>query len=100
MKAKMKIGIGLKTKKKSMKKRILPIAKRGGFLPILPLLGGSLVGGAAGIAKAINDNKSAQRQLEELKHHNRVMEFTSLPTNVDEGSQQRKLREIKKKSKK
>jgi len=94
----MKIGIGLKTKKKSMKKRILPIVKRGGFLPILPLLGvGSLVGGAADIAKAINDNKSAQRQLEELKRHNRVIEFTSLPTSVDEGSQQRKLREIKKK---
>ena len=84
-----------------MKKRILSIAKRDGFLPILPLLGvGSLVGGAAGVAKAINDNKSAQRQLEELKRHNRVMEFTSLPTSMDEGSQQRKLREIKKKSKK
>jgi len=62
--------MGLKIKKKSTKKRTLPVAKRG-FLPILPLLGvvDSLVGGAAGIAKAINDNKSAQRQLEELKHH-------------------------------
>ena len=77
MKAKTKLGMGLKTKKKkTTKKRILPIAKRGGILPILPLLGviGSLVGGAAGVAKAVNDNKVAQRQLEELKRHNRAME--------------------------
>jgi len=33
-----------------------------------------LVGGAAGVAKAVNDNKAAQRQLKELKRHNRVME--------------------------
>jgi len=31
-----------------------------------------LVGGAAGIAKAVNDNKTAQRQLE--LRHNRAME--------------------------
>jgi hypothetical protein len=78
MKAKTKIGMGLKTKKKkkATSKRILPVAKRGGILPILPLLGvlGSLVGGAAGVAKAVNDNKAVQRQLEELKRHNRVME--------------------------
>jgi len=76
MKAKTKIGMGLKTKKKKKVKRILPVAKRGGILPILPLLGilGSLAGGAAGIAKVVNDNKATQRQLEELKRHNRVME--------------------------
>jgi len=70
MKTKTKIGMGLKTKK------ILPVAKRGGILPILPLLGilGSLAGGAAGVAKVVNDNKAAQRQLEELKRHNRAME--------------------------
>jgi len=38
MKAKMKIGIGLKTKKKKpTKKRILPVAKRDDILPILLL---------------------------------------------------------------
>lgn len=81
MKAKTKFGMGMKTKKSSMKKktakkRILPIAKRGGILPILPLLGvlGSLAGGAAGIAKAVNDSKAAQRQLEEMQRHNRAME--------------------------
>jgi len=52
------------------------LAKRSGILPILPLLEvfDSLVSGAAGKAKAINNNKAAQRQLEELKRHNRVME--------------------------
>ncbi|XP_077258538.1 uncharacterized protein LOC143895358 [Temnothorax americanus] len=76
MKAKTKLGMGLKTKKKKKNKRILPVAKRGGILPILPLLGilGSLVGGAAGVAKAVNDNKAARRQLEEMQRHNRAME--------------------------
>ena len=80
MKTKTKIGMGLKKKKRDKKKRaskrILPVAKRGGVLPILPLLGvlGSLVGGAAGVAKVVNDNKAAQRQLKELKRHNHVME--------------------------
>ncbi|KYN12689.1 hypothetical protein ALC57_15129 [Trachymyrmex cornetzi] len=76
MKAKTKIGIGLKTKKKKRSKRILPTAKRGGVLPVLPLLGvlGSLVSEAVGVAKAVNDSKAAQRQLEELQRHNRVME--------------------------
>ncbi|KYN20083.1 hypothetical protein ALC57_07570 [Trachymyrmex cornetzi] len=73
---KAKIGMGLKTKKKKRSKRILPTAKRGGVLTVLPLLGvlGSLVGGAAGVVKAVNDSKAAQRQLEELQRHNRVME--------------------------
>ena len=44
MKAKTKIGMGMKpkkktTKKKAAKKRILPTAKRGGALPFLPMLG-------------------------------------------------------------
>ncbi|KAL6445442.1 hypothetical protein ACFW04_000784 [Cataglyphis niger] len=82
MKAKTKIGMDMKTKtkmktkKKMMKKRILPTAKRGGVLPILPILGalGSLIGGAAGVAKAVNDSKTARHQLEELQRHNRAME--------------------------
>ena len=68
MKAKTKIDMGLKTKmkKQPMKKkikRIISMTKCGGILSIL-LLGvfGSLVNGAAGISKAINDNKTAQRQ--------------------------------------
>ena len=86
MKAKTKIGMGMKTKtrkrtsKRASQKRILPVAKRGGILPLLPLLGvlGSLAGGAAGIAKAVNDNKAAQHQLQEMQRHNRSMEGRGL----------------------
>ncbi|KYN29800.1 hypothetical protein ALC57_00751 [Trachymyrmex cornetzi] len=76
MKAKTKIGMGLKTKKKKRSKRILPTAKRGGVLPVLPLLGvlRSSVGGTARVVKAVNDSKAAQRQLEELQRHIRIME--------------------------
>jgi len=49
--------MGMKIKKKPTKKRILSVVKRGTF-SILPLLGVLLVSGAAGIAKAINDNKA------------------------------------------
>src|SRR5580765_125598 len=65
-----------KSKKKTKRKRVLPVAKRGGFLPLLPALGalGSLIGGAAGVAKVVNNNKAARRQLEELQRHNRAME--------------------------
>ncbi|KAM0731206.1 hypothetical protein ACS0PU_002266 [Formica fusca] len=90
MKAKTKLGMGMaaKTKRKkskrkvttSTRKRTLPVAKRGGFLPLLPLLGalGSLAGGAAGIVKAVNDRKAARRQLEELQRHDRAMEGRGL----------------------
>ncbi|KAL6261950.1 hypothetical protein P5V15_007034 [Pogonomyrmex californicus] len=81
---KTKIGMGLKMKKKptkrAMNKRIFPI--RNAVLSYLSChLGvlGSLVGGAADkVAKAVNDNKVVQRQLEELKHHNRAMESHGL----------------------
>ena len=39
---------------------------------------GSLAGGAAGVAKAVNDSKAAQRQLEEMQRHNRAMEGRGL----------------------
>lgn len=61
------------------KKRIIPIPKSGGFLPLIPLFAalgalGSIGGGAAGIAKAVNDAKAAREQLEEQKRHNIQME--------------------------
>jgi len=46
---------------------------------------GSLAGGAAGVAKAVNDSKAAQRQLEEMQLYNHAMEGRGLyltPTNV------------------
>jgi hypothetical protein len=61
------------------KRRIIPIPKTGGFLPLIPLFAGlsalgALGGGAAGIAKAVNDAKAATAKLEEAKRHNKAME--------------------------
>jgi len=82
MRAKTKLGMGLKKRRKTgrKKKRIFPVAKRGGLLPFLPMLEalGSLIGGAAGVAKAVNDGKATRRQLEELQRHNRAMEGRGL----------------------
>jgi len=64
MKAKTKIGMGMKTKvkkkkKKTAKKGVLLTAKRGGILPILLMCAlGSLIGGAAGMAKVVSDSKA------------------------------------------
>ena len=108
MKAKTKIGMGMKTKtrkrtpKRASQKRILPVAKRGGILPLLPLLGilGSLAGGVAGIAKAVNDNKAAQHQLQEMQRHNRSMEGRGLyltPYKRGQGISKRKKKTPKRK---
>ena len=65
--------------------RVLPVSsKTGGFLPFLvPIFAGlsatgALAGGAAGIAKAINDAKAAKQQLEENQRHNKKMEDIAL----------------------
>lgn len=65
--------------------RILPVPfKVGGFLPFLiPLFAGlsatgALAGGAAGIAKAVNDANKAKEQLAESKRHNRVIEQAAI----------------------
>lgn len=85
MKAKTKLGMGLREKrsqkKKKNNKRILPIAKRGGFLPfLLPALSaiGALTGGTAGVIKTINDAKAAKKLLEEAERHNRAIEGRGL----------------------
>lgn len=59
--------------------RIIPVPKTGGFLPLVPIFAGlsaagSLAGGAAGIAKAINAYKTAKKQLYEAQRHNKEME--------------------------
>lgn len=73
------------TKKLSApKKRIIPIPKTGGFLPFLiPLFAalgalGSIGGGAAAIARTVNDAKAAKQKLEEDKRHNLAMEQVSV----------------------
>ena len=65
--------------------RMLPVASKiGGVLPFLIALfaglsaTGALAGGAAGIAKAVNDANAAKRGLEKSKRHNETMEAISL----------------------
>ena len=64
--------------------RIIPLPKRGGFLPFLaPILAGlsavgSLTGGVAGVAKALNDVHAAKRAFEENKRHNKAMEAVAI----------------------
>lgn len=63
--------------------RVIPLPKCGGILPLIPIFAGlsalgSLAGGAAGIAKAVNDSKAAQKNLQESERHNRMMEAVAL----------------------
>jgi hypothetical protein len=73
---KNKTGIDLKLSNSQLQK----LKKYGGFLPLLPLiLGGlsavgSLAAGGSQIAKAVNQAKANERQLEESKRHNEMME--------------------------
>lgn len=63
--------------------RVIPIRKKGGFLPFLvPIFAalsalGALSGGAASIASTINKAKNAKETLDELKRHNAKMEAGS-----------------------
>jgi hypothetical protein len=56
------------------------LKKHGGFLPLLPLiLGGlsavgSLAAGGSQIAKAVNQAKTNERELQETKRHNEMIE--------------------------
>lgn len=70
-------------KKRIRLPRCIPIPKSGGLLPLIPIFAGlsalgSLAGGAAGIAKAVNDSKAAQKRLQEAERHNRMMEAFAL----------------------
>jgi len=63
--------------------RVISIPKTGGVLPLIPIFAGlsalgTLAGGAAGIAKTVNDYKSAQKNLEETQRHNKTMESLAL----------------------
>lgn len=60
-------------------KRIIPIPKSGGFLPLIPLFSGlaalgALGSSAAAITKAVTDTKNASQKLQEQKRHNQSME--------------------------
>ena len=59
--------------------QIKKLSKHGGILPLIPLIGGitalgSLLGGAAGVAKTVLEKKAKDKELEELVRHNKEME--------------------------
>lgn len=85
------IKYAVKSAKKEMKHvkpiiapRIIPLPKSGGILPFLiPLFAGlsaigSLAGGAAAIAKTVEQVKNANKQLKETSRHNETMESIAL----------------------
>lgn len=69
----------IKGKKLSVPKTVKLPEFTGGMLPIVPILAGlsavgSLIGGASGVVKTINDIKNSRKQLEEQRHHSLSME--------------------------
>lgn len=59
--------------------RVIPIPKTGGVLPLIPIFAGlsaagAIAGGAAGIAKTINEFRMAKKLYNESKRHNEKME--------------------------
>lgn len=74
-----------KTKKTDCKKipRIIPIPKIGGALPLIPIFAGlsaigSLIGGSAAVANAVNTTNNAKKNLFENQRHNEQMEAIAL----------------------
>lgn len=73
----------IKSKKGDLSPRVIPVPKRGGFLPLIPLFAGlsalgALAGGTAGVVKAVNEVSTAKRQLKEAERHNKTMEAVAL----------------------
>lgn len=71
------------SKKKFTLPRMIPLPKTGGVLPLILIFAGlsalgTLAGGAAAIAKTVNDYKAAQKTLSESERHNKVMESLSI----------------------
>lgn len=64
-------------------KRVIPVPKIGGILPLIPIFAGlsalgALTGGAAAVTKAVINANDAKKQLEENKRHNRTMEAIAI----------------------
>lgn len=86
------IQIAISSAKKTVRKnsnniktpRVISVPKIGGVIPFLvPLFAGlsalgALTGGAAGVAKAVNDISIAKKDLEEKKRHNQQMESVAV----------------------
>lgn len=74
---------GVGGKEKIRIPRVIPIPKRGGILPLLPIFAGlsaigSLAGGAGAIAKAVKDAQYANKNFQEAKRHNKAIETLQL----------------------
>lgn len=74
---------GIKKEKIKPPSRVIPVPRTGGFLPLIPLFAGlsalgALGGGAAGIAKAVNDAKAARKLFQEAERHNKTMEAIAI----------------------
>lgn len=84
LKAKAKMGGSLggkkrKTSKKKTKTRKRVHKKKGGFLPLVPIIAGlgalgSVIGGVAGAAKTISAVKTNAEKVKEARRHNQFME--------------------------
>lgn len=82
------LNVALKTVGKNNEKikklpRVIQIPKTGGILPLIPIFAGlsalgALSGGAASIAKAVNDARAAKEQLKEHERHNKTMESIAI----------------------
>lgn len=63
--------------------RIIPVPKIGGVLPLIPIFAGlsalgSLIGGSAAVANAVNATSNAKKNLQESQRHNEMMEAIAL----------------------
>ena len=70
-------------RKRIRKPRVIALPKRGGILPLIPIFAGlsalgSLAGGAAGIAKAVQSANSTKKALSEANRHNKSMEAIAI----------------------
>jgi Phospholipase A2-like domain len=81
-----------KTRIVNKKPRIIPIPKSGGVVPFLiPLFAGlsatgALAGGAAAVARAVNQASNARKSLGEMKRHNQHMEAIAIGNSKKNGA--------------
>lgn len=64
--------------------KVIPTPKKtGGVIPLIPIFAGlsalgSIAGGVSGVAKAVNDYRSAKEKLKESERHNKMMESIAI----------------------
>lgn len=78
-----KLNLKRKGSRMLTQKRIIPLPKTGGILPLIPIFAGlsalgSLAGGAAGIANTVVQAQRAKKRLIESERHNKTMEAIAL----------------------